>query len=68
MSRCWKFIPGGPLCREQRAAYMRWSQIPVGESTLDVRLTAKLTKRRKLTWRIERRHMRQMLHSLSTVT
>ena len=47
--------------RDQRRAYMRWGDVDVAERPIDVRLTLKLTKRRKLTWRTERRQMRQML-------
>jgi hypothetical protein len=40
---------------------MRWCGTGMGEPPLDARLTVKLTKRRKLSWRVERRHMRQLL-------
>lgn len=51
--------------RDQRRAYVRWCEMGDDEPVLDVRLAAKLTKRRKLTWRVERRHLRQLLQKAS---
>jgi hypothetical protein len=58
MASIWRYIPAG---RGQRLAYMRWCETCVGEPALDVRLALKLTKRRKLSWRAERRHLRRLL-------
>lgn len=58
---CVKYTPALRVWRDQRRAYMRWCEAGMDEPALDVRLTKKLTKRRKLSWRVERRHMRQLL-------
>lgn len=55
MAKIWRYVPA------QRRAYMRWCESGVTGPLLDLRLTMKLTKRRKLSWRCERRHMRQLL-------
>ena len=61
MHMLWKYVPQAAIWRVQHAAYLRWCKTGVGELALDARLTRKLTKRRKLSWRAERRHMRHLL-------
>ncbi len=56
-----RHVPIGQFERDRRSAYLRWCETGLAEPALDERLTLKLTKLRKLTWRVERRHMRQVL-------